>query len=100
METQLKKTWKEVRYVGWERSMSPTIEREKRTMEYHVAWNKKTNHGWFEIYDLESGGEDYYGEGSLSFSGNVLYDYDGVFSLDSEVIKCLKEWGADTSEIE
>ena len=99
MET-LKKTWKEVRYVGWERSMSPTIEREKRTMEYHVEWNKKTNYGWFEIYDSESGGEDYYGSGGLSFSGNVLYDYDGVFSLDSEVIKCLKEWGADTSEIE
>jgi hypothetical protein len=36
MET-LKKDWKEVRYVGWERSMSPTIEREKRTMERKVV---------------------------------------------------------------
>jgi hypothetical protein len=52
------------------------------------------------LKSTESGGEDYYGEGSLSFDGNKLYDYDGVFDLDSEVIKCLKEWGADTSEIE
>ena len=99
METELKKTWKEVRYVGWERSISPTIEREKRTMEYHVGWDKERERGWFEIYDVESGGQDYYGEGGLFFNGNVLCDYDGVFSLDSEVIKCLKKWGADTSEI-
>ena len=99
MET-LKKDWKEVRYVGWETSLSPIIEREKKTMEYHVGWDKGREHGWFEIYDEESGGEDYYAEGGLSFDGNKLYDYDGVFSLDDEVLKCLKEWGADVSEIE
>jgi hypothetical protein len=99
MET-LKKDWKEVRYVGWERSMSPIIEREKKTMEYHVGWDKEREHGWFEVYDEESGGEDYYAEGGLSFDGNKLYDYDGVFSLDDEVLKCLKEWGADVSDIE
>ncbi len=114
MET-LKKDWKEVRYVGWENSMSPIIwrysfsnkglnilsqGREKKTMEYHVEWDKEREHGWFEIYDEESGGEDYYAEGGLSFDGNKLYDYDGVFSLDDEVLKCLKEWGADVSDIE
>jgi len=68
-------------------------------MEYHVVWNKEQERGWFEIYDKESGGKDYHAEGRLSFDGDKLYDYDGVFSL-FEVIKCLKEWGADTSEIE
>lgn len=99
MET-LKKDWKEVRWVGWERSMSPHVEREEKTMQYHVAWDKDNERGWFEVYDDESGGEDYYGEGGLSFDGNKLYDYDGVFSLDDEVLKCLKEWGADVSDIE
>ena len=51
MET-LKKDWKEVRYVGWESSMSPIIEREEKTMQYHVAWDKDNERGWFEVYEL------------------------------------------------
>ena len=94
------KTFSKVRYVGWETSLSPIVEREKRTMEYTVEWYKDEERGWFEIYDEESGGEDYYAEGGLGFTGNVLDDYDGVFSLDDEVIKCLKDWGADVSEME
>ena len=42
--------------------MSPIIEREEKTMQYHVAWDKDNERGWFEVYDDESGGEDYYGE--------------------------------------
>jgi hypothetical protein len=93
-------TFKRVRYVGWETSMSPIVEREKKTMEYTIEWYKESERGWFEIYDEESGGEDYYAEGGLEFDGNKLTDYDGVFSLDDEVLKCLKEWGADVSEME
>ena len=52
------------------------------------------------MYDEESGGEDYYAEGSLSFNGKELDDYDGVFELDENVVKCLKDWGADTSYVD
>tara|TARA_X000001382_G_scaffold128442_1_gene118147 strand:+ start:89 stop:388 length:300 start_codon:yes stop_codon:yes gene_type:complete len=97
---ELEKTFEKVRYVGWETSMSPIIEREKKVMHYSVGWNQETNHGWFEMYDKESGGEDYHAEGSLSFTGKVLNDYDGVFELDEEIISCLKGWGADTSYVE
>lgn len=93
-------TFKRVRYVGWETSLSPIVNREKKTMEYTIEWYKDDKSGWFEIYDEESGGEDYYAEGGLEFDGNKLTDYDGVFSLDDEVLKCLKEWGADVSEME
>jgi hypothetical protein len=72
MET-LKKDWKEVRYVGWESSMSPIIEREKKTMEYHVGWDKKREHGWFEIYDEESGGEAVYPLMVISFMTTTGY---------------------------
>ena len=98
MET-IEKNFKKVRYVGWERSMSPTIEREKRTMQYHVGWNKSEERGWWELYDEESGGDDYYGEGTLSFSGNELYDYDGAFSLDEEILNSLEGMGADVKEM-
>jgi len=97
MET-LEKNFKKVRWVGWERSITPHIEREKKVMEYQVGWDKAKQRGWFEIYDEESGGDDYYGGGGLEFNGNMLVGYDGVFTLDSEVIQCLKDWGATMDE--
>jgi len=98
--SELKKSFKKVMYVGWESSMSPHIEREKKTMEYHVGWNKEKGRGWFEVYDEESGGEDYYAEGGLWFDKNELTDYDGVFSLDENVVECIKDWGADVSYVD
>lgn len=98
--SELEKSFKKVMYVGWETSMSPHIEREKKTMEYTVGWNKEEGRGWFEIYDEESGGNDYYAEGGLWFDKNELTDYDGVFSLDENVVECIKDWGADTSYVE
>jgi hypothetical protein len=97
MET-LEKNFKKTMYVGYETSMSPHIEREEKVMEYNVGWKKDEQRGYFEMYDEESGGEDYYAEGSLLFSGNELTDYDGVFELDENVIQCLKDWGADVDE--
>lgn len=100
MENQvIEKQFKKVRYVGWERSMTPHIEREKKTMLYNVGWDKENQRGWFELYDQESGGEDYYAEGSLGFDGNELTDYDGVFSLDDEIVKCLEKMGADVEQM-
>ena len=71
MET-LEKEFKKVMHVGYETSMSPIVEREKKTMQYSVGWDKEEGTGWFEMYDEESGGEDYYAEGSLSFNGKEL----------------------------
>lgn len=49
--------------------------------------------GWFELYDIESGGDDWYASGGLWFNGNKLVEYDGVFSLPHVVEEKLKEWG-------
>jgi hypothetical protein len=99
MET-LEKNFKKTMYVGYETSMSPNVDREEKVMHYNVGWNRDEERGWFEMYDEESGGEEYYGEGGLWFDGNILTDYDGVFSLDENIIQCLKKWGANTLEFE
>lgn len=57
-------------------------------------------YGWFEMYDVESGGEDWYAEGGLWIEDNIITGYDGVFSLPEPVINKLKEWGYDVSEVE
>ena len=95
----LEKNFKKVRYVGWERSTSPIVEREKKTMQYSVWWDKDNQRGGFEILDDETYGDDYYAEGGLEFTDKVLDGYDGVFSLDEEVINCLEDWGADVKQM-
>lgn len=53
--------------------------------------NKEEGTGYFEIYDMESGGNDWYAEGGLWFEGNELTDYDGVFDLPTPLKTKLKE---------
>ena len=84
----LEKNFKKVRYVGWERSTSPIVEREKKTMQYSVWWDKDNQRGGFEILDDETYGDDYYAEGGLEFTDKVL-----------EVINCLEDWGADVKQM-
>ena len=64
-----------------------------------VGVSDKDEYGYFELYDIETGGDDWYAEGGLWFAGKKLTDYDGVFELSSFVVDKLNEWGYDTSEI-
>lgn len=58
------------------------------------------SYGWFEIYDVETGGEEWYAEGGLWIDENkMITDYDGVFSLPRSVIQKLQEWNYNVSEV-
>ena len=68
--------------------------REEDNVKLHVTVGIKNEHdGWFEIYDIETGGEDWYAEGCLDFDGMELVGYDGCFSLPDVVIDKLKSLG-------
>jgi hypothetical protein len=56
-------------------------------------------YGWFEISDVETGGDDWYASGGIWVKGNKVVDYDGVFSLSDFIIDKLKEWGYDVSDL-
>jgi len=59
------------------------------------------DYGWFEIYDVETGGDEWYAEGGLWIDSNkTITDYDGVVSLPLSVINKLKELGYNVSEVE
>ena len=68
-------------------------------LEVNVGMNS-ADYGWFEFYDIETGGDDWYAEGGLWFQGNKLTDYDGVFALPTYILEKLKEWGYDVSDVE
>jgi hypothetical protein len=61
---------------------------------------KDDGFGWFELYDTESGGDEWYAEGGLWLSDKLVTGYDGVFALPRCIIDKLKELGYDTSEVE
>jgi hypothetical protein len=65
-----------------------------------ITGSEDRSEGSFEIYDVETGGEDWYAEGCLSFDGKELIDYDGVFALPRCVIDKLTELGYDASYAE
>lgn len=83
----------ETRYVCMEGSWGATP-RVERTMRLTASINSETGRGCFEVYDVESRGEEFYGEGSLTLNGNgYLCDYDGVGSLDMGIVEWLDGLG-------
>jgi len=60
---------------------------------------KDSTYGWFEVFDEETGGQDWHAEGGLWFDNWEVTDYDGVFSLPSGVIELLNEKGYNTEEV-
>ena len=71
----------------------------ERGVEVEFSIELDEDYGSFEIYDIESGGENWYAEGELWFEDNTLIDYDGVSELPKEIINKLNELGINTSEI-
>tara|TARA_B110000444_G_scaffold231304_1_gene239156 strand:- start:667 stop:975 length:309 start_codon:yes stop_codon:yes gene_type:complete len=61
---------------------------------------KDRTYGWFEIFDEETGGNEWHSEGGLWFEGKNVTDYDGVFALPNGVIELLKENGYNTEEVD
>ena len=57
------------------------------------------DHAGFELYDVESGGDEFYGEGMLDISDGVLYGYDGVFELFKEELDVLTDMDIDVTKI-
>ena len=49
--------------------------------------------GWFELYDIETGGEEWYAEGGIEFDGMDIVGYDGVFELPDFIVNKLVELG-------
>ena len=60
---------------------------------------KDDTYGWFEICDVETGGDNWYAEGGIWMYNGVVTDYDGVFELPDFIVNKLNELGIDTSEL-
>ena len=81
-----------------ENSFGVIRESDQVELEVTIGINSD-EYGWFEIYDIESGGDEWYAEGGLIIDNNTIIDYDGVFQLLPCIIAKLEELGYDCSEV-
>lgn len=94
MEKQ--ETFKSIQHLSLDTSFGSIKKENSVELEITVGINAEGDYGWFELYDIETGGEDWYAEGGLWFEDNTLTDYDGVFELPTPVEEKLNEWGYKT----
>ena len=73
--------------------------KEQNNIKLNVSITLWENRGCFEIYDIETEGEEWYAEGGLWFNGKDLTDYDGVFALPSCIEDKLTEMGYNLENI-
>ena len=88
-----------IEHLSLENSFS-VIKDAEVTLNVKVGISDNDETGWFELYDEETGGEEWYAEGCLWFDGKQLVDYDGVFALPQCVCDCLRTHGFDPSYAE
>lgn len=96
---ELKETFQVETAVALETLYGVIDHEPKVTLEITVGIDEESEYGFFELYDLESGGDRFYAEGGLWFEGKTLTEYDGVFELSSHIVDKLNEWGFDTTYI-
>ena len=77
-----------------------TVLKSENDIKLHVTLGLNNDtYGWFEFYDIETGGDEWYAEGGLWFENGELTMYDGVFSLPIFILDKLEELGKNVDEI-
>ena len=90
----MKKTERFEATQGLTMASSYGVIREEKDVKLEVIIRiRDESRGGFELYDTESGGENWYAEGGLWFRGKDLVDYDGVHALPKVVESKLIEMG-------
>lgn len=81
----------------WGNSFGIIDEEKNVKLEITIGINSD-DYGYFELYDIASGGNDWYAEGGLWFDNKTLVDYDGVFELPEQIVNKLDEMGYNVEE--
>lgn len=79
--------------LWWENSYTTLTDPATVDVEVIIYYDDTSTPCGFELYDVESGGEDFYADGGLWFTGNALTEYDGVFTLPDAIVDIIKEEG-------
>ena len=67
-------------------------------MQGSFAFNY-SGYGWFQIYDIETKGEEWYAEGRLESQGLSVVSFTGLDELPKCLLNKLKELGYNISQV-
>jgi len=85
-------------YVSYDNSFGRISEQDDVLLNVTIGINSE-DYGWFEIYDVESGGNDWYAEGGLWISEMTITDYDGMYALPEFITSKLAELGYNVDDV-
>jgi hypothetical protein len=85
-------------YVSYDNSFGTIKEEENVLLHVTIGINSDT-YGWFEIYDVESGGSEWYSEGGIWIDNKTITDYDGIFALPKFITDKLSELGYNVENV-
>lgn len=101
MNTQTNKhEFRATSYVSYENSFGMIRNEWDCELQVTIGFSLDNSGGYFEIYDVETGGEKWYAEGCLDIDGKDVIGYDGIFSLPWFITDKLKELGFNTEDVE
>lgn len=92
-------TFKTKQSLTLENSFSVIDRQDDVELEVTIGFHNNNTYGWFELFDIESGGEHWYAEGGLWFYKNEVTGYDGVFSLPECILNKLEEMGYNIDQV-
>ncbi len=93
-----KETYTAVNSLSLENSFGTVAEQKDVQVEVLLVIKNK-GYGYFEFFDDETGGDDWYASGGIWLEDTKVTDYDGVFALPKFITDKLNEWGYNTSEV-
>ena len=99
MVSSMDETWTETTDVYEENSMGTTRTARKLNLTFNVYVGGKLGSRQFGSFEWYSDDEEWYCSGGLWFTDGELIDYDGCFSLCSQVIRRLHEHGFDVESV-
>lgn len=96
--TPTKHEFRVTNYVSYENSFGIIREEENALLNVTIGINSET-YGWFEIYDVETDGSNWYAEGGLWIDNKTITDYDGIFALPVFITDKLTELGYNVEDV-
>jgi hypothetical protein len=98
MKTPTKHEFQVTNYVCEENSFGTIREQEDVVFQVTIGINSD-EYGWFEFYDVESGGGEWYSEGGIWIDNMTITDYDGIFALPQFITDKLSELGYNVENV-
>ena len=94
-----KEEYKAIQGLSLENSFGRIASQKDVELDVTIGYTADEDYGYFEFYDVKTGGDNWYAEGGLWFDNGELTDYDGVFELPPFIWEMLEKKGLNVDYV-